>query len=231
MIFDIIKQAKQLLFDNAKSGLKATNAQDAIDELSKNIISNHNNGRIGIQAYNGDYAGTRLQSSSTDDPNPSINLYLKHDKSDPSFERALTIFFDGTDFCGIGKTKDGETVRKTLSNNSIGNLASIVTSDYCTIGFCTYEKNGGVIVLSINITTNSEVPVNGVLLDNIPLRPNVNGLQVPIYKYGAKASYMAGLYRTADTKINRILMYDSIPSGTAIRTEIVFTGALYQTEF
>ena len=40
MIFDIIKQAKQLVFDNSKSGLKATNTQDAIDEVD-NSLSNY----------------------------------------------------------------------------------------------------------------------------------------------------------------------------------------------
>lgn len=38
MILDIIKHAKQLLFDNTKSGLAATNTQDAIDELKKDLI-------------------------------------------------------------------------------------------------------------------------------------------------------------------------------------------------
>ena len=110
-----------------------------------------------------------------------------------------------------------------------GNLTSVVTSDYCTIGSCTYEKVGGIIILSINITTTSEVPVNGVLLDNIPLRPGVNGVTVEICKYNAKDVYMARLLRSTDNNnsINKIYMYDSIPSGTAIRTEIVFNGTLH----
>lgn len=37
MIFNLIKHAKQLLFDNSKSKLSATNTQDAIDELNSKV--------------------------------------------------------------------------------------------------------------------------------------------------------------------------------------------------
>lgn len=37
MIFNLIKHAKQLLFNNSKSGLSATNTQDAIDELNSKV--------------------------------------------------------------------------------------------------------------------------------------------------------------------------------------------------
>lgn len=36
MIFNIIKRAKELFYNNSKSGLKATNVQDAIDEVNNN---------------------------------------------------------------------------------------------------------------------------------------------------------------------------------------------------
>lgn len=61
MIFDIIKHAKQLLFNNSKSGLSATNVQDAIDELDALIglggfktvigVSDCNDIAIGYSAY------------------------------------------------------------------------------------------------------------------------------------------------------------------------------------
>lgn len=35
MIFNLIKRAKELFYNNSKSGLKATNVQDAIDELKE----------------------------------------------------------------------------------------------------------------------------------------------------------------------------------------------------
>ena len=37
MIFDLITKAKELYYNNAKSGLKATNSQDAIDEVSGKV--------------------------------------------------------------------------------------------------------------------------------------------------------------------------------------------------
>lgn len=37
MIFNLIKQAKQMLFDNSVSGLGAKNVQDAIDEVNSNL--------------------------------------------------------------------------------------------------------------------------------------------------------------------------------------------------
>lgn len=37
MIFDIIKHAKQVLFDNSENGLNATNTQDAINELNNKL--------------------------------------------------------------------------------------------------------------------------------------------------------------------------------------------------
>lgn len=38
MIFDVIKKAKQLLYDNKNSGLDVNNVQDAIDELTQAIV-------------------------------------------------------------------------------------------------------------------------------------------------------------------------------------------------
>lgn len=118
-----------------------------------------------------------------------------------------------------------------LSNNGIppyskSNITSMVTSEYGTINSCQYEMIGTMAILHLNITTTSEVPSNAVLLDNIPLRPTMNGMQIPLYKYGAKATYMARIGRTSDPKINQIMTYDSIPSGTTIRTENVFTATL-----
>lgn len=40
MIFDLIKHAKQMLFDNSTNGMSATNVQGAIDELNTDL-SNH----------------------------------------------------------------------------------------------------------------------------------------------------------------------------------------------
>lgn len=37
MILNLIKSAIQLLYDNSKSGLSATNTQDAIDEVQENV--------------------------------------------------------------------------------------------------------------------------------------------------------------------------------------------------
>lgn len=37
MIFNLVKHAKELLFDNSKSKLSATNTQDAIDELNSKV--------------------------------------------------------------------------------------------------------------------------------------------------------------------------------------------------
>lgn len=61
MIFDFIKHAKQLLFDNSKSGLVATNTQDAIDELNKNkklvqIANIHNDGLYPLTVNLSDYS-------------------------------------------------------------------------------------------------------------------------------------------------------------------------------
>ena len=37
MIFDIIKHAKQLIYDNSKSALKSNNVQGAIDEVKESV--------------------------------------------------------------------------------------------------------------------------------------------------------------------------------------------------
>ena len=38
MIFDVIKKAKQLFYDNKNSGLDVNNVQDAIDDLTQAIV-------------------------------------------------------------------------------------------------------------------------------------------------------------------------------------------------
>lgn len=71
MIFEVIKHAKKMLFDNSKSGMSAKNTQDAIDELAGKAITSDNistqavtyavqvgdknnvNNRLGIRAFKG----------------------------------------------------------------------------------------------------------------------------------------------------------------------------------
>ena len=153
MIFDIIKHAKQLLYDNSKSKLNSTDVQGAVDEL-----------------------------------NESLSNYAPYNK---------------------------------------GNLTSIVTSDYCTINSFGYEKVGPITILSLNITTNKDVPINAILIDSIPLRPAMNGHTISLYKYGAKDAYLGQILRGTENNMNKIRMYDTIPSGTTIRTELTFTSTLH----
>ena len=43
MIFNLIKRAKELFFDNSKSGLEATDVQGAIDEVNNNLGDTNKN--------------------------------------------------------------------------------------------------------------------------------------------------------------------------------------------
>ena len=86
---------------------------------------------------------------------------------------------------------------------------------------------GSIVILSINITTNAEVPIHGVLLDKIPLRPFVNNNPIQLRKYVGVDEYSAYIIRTNADNINQIKMLSTIPSGTTIRAEIVFSGAVY----
>lgn len=52
MIFNLIKHARELLFNNTKSGLEATNVQDAIDEISTNLEKNNLGGATNLKTYN-----------------------------------------------------------------------------------------------------------------------------------------------------------------------------------
>ena len=224
--------AENVSYDGSTSGLNAKNVQEAVDGLHENvkkhIVCNDTTAIPILQAYkDNEYGAVRLQGCYLEDPNPSINLYRKYNKEDTAFERALAIFFNGTDFYGLGKTQSGETIRKVLNTNSTGDLTTIVTSDYCTINSCNYEKNGNTTVLLLNITTTSEVPYGGILLDNIPLRPVMNGTPITLRKYSGGDEYKAVISRTEATNINQIRMYDTIPSGTTIRAEIVYTAMLY----
>lgn len=131
-----------------------------------------------------------------------------------------------------GKVLDDKisAVSDSLSDFPIyksGDLASVVTSDYCTINSCTYQIVGGIIMLSLNITTNSDVQAGNILLDNIPLRPSVNNNPIQLRKYVGVDEYSAYITRTTANNINQIKMLVTIPSGTTIRAEIVFSGAFY----
>lgn len=41
MIFNLIKRAKELFFDNSKSGLEATDVQGAIDEVNNKLVKTY----------------------------------------------------------------------------------------------------------------------------------------------------------------------------------------------
>lgn len=64
MIFNLVKHAKQLLFDNSKSKLSATNTQDAIDELKGRIDAKVTNSFTGGRALFSNADG-KIASSST----------------------------------------------------------------------------------------------------------------------------------------------------------------------
>lgn len=57
MIFNLIKRAKELFFDNSKSGLKATDVQGAIDEVNNKLIN--------VNSNLGTYKDIRLTSIKT----------------------------------------------------------------------------------------------------------------------------------------------------------------------
>ena len=67
-----------------------------------------------------------------------------------------------------------DALSDSLAQYRKDNISTIVTSTYCTIGSCAYHNIGEIIILTLNITTNSEVPAGSILLDNIPLRPYMN---------------------------------------------------------
>jgi hypothetical protein len=108
-------------------------AKDGFNEVKKHLFANDETGIPIIQAlYNNDYGAVRLQTSTLDDPNPSINMYRKYNKSDASFERALSLYFDDVqqDFYVLGKTKDKETVKRKLGgriNGAGGTITKTIT--------------------------------------------------------------------------------------------------------
>ena len=113
---DADETARNISYDNNESGLEAINVQQAIDnidsKIDKHIVCNDITAIPIVQALkDGEYGAVRMQGCFLDDPNPSINLYRKYNKTDDSFERSLGFYFDGTNFYGYGKTKDGEITR------------------------------------------------------------------------------------------------------------------------
>lgn len=128
----------------------------------------------------------------------------------------------------IDELKDGmDAVTDRTAEYSAGNLLSIVTSPYCTISSCDYKKIGEITILSFIITTNSKVPVGGVLIDNIPLRPNINTVPLTLRKYSGTDDYKAYIGRGSETNVNQIKTLVEIPSGTAFRAEFVYTARYY----
>lgn len=77
MIFNLIKHAKQLLFDNSKSGLSANNTQDAIDELSGKVDSKVTDGFTAERALIAGTNGKAMVSGTT-----STELYMLHGVTD-----------------------------------------------------------------------------------------------------------------------------------------------------
>lgn len=83
MIFEHIKAAKQLLFDNRKSKAKSNNVQDILDELigSTVIYGDVANGEVGVNSDNAQLVDITLLGKSIQDSVPSL---VEVDLSEPS---------------------------------------------------------------------------------------------------------------------------------------------------
>lgn len=242
-----VNAARDWAYDNSESGLEAETVQDAIDEINNNLYikTYYNVNQLGITSWfipdiinampnNSRFCCDVADGIRNDERNklPLTLGVLTIDKPNNSRHRVMfnysasgakgQIYIASIDIPNLVVNNWYQ-----FTHSSKGDLTSIVTSDYCTINSCSYQIIGEMAILSLIFTTNSEVPAKTVLLDNIPLRPSINGMTVPLYKYGSKDIYYATVVRGSANNINNIATFDTIPSGTTFRTEIVFSAIYY----